>query len=590
MRFCILIPAICYLGSLASAQPVRDTFWLTMDDSVQLDCTRFTPQDSPPPGGFPGIVFVHGWGGSKSGYEPAAQTYAGYGYVTLAYSVRGQGRSTGMSTANSWRERRDLAAVVAWLAALPNVNDTLLGVAGVSQGGYHSWYAGIDGIPGVKAVEPDNAAPHYEDDMTRYGCYGWFISILMNYSPHVRMDTLALPVRRLMRADAYDSIRVLVADGRTFDSTDVAASPVAFLMSSAWHDHCFAPTRFPGTFNVAPPHSMMYIGAGGHGSENVPTEYDFRDTLRRCFFGERLKGEYHGLDTVGPGIVSMGPDWQHLEFSTWPPSGLSYQDFWLHSDSSMNSSPPGASDSLARLEHRLTNPSYTWDSAVTDLFSHASEAFLRSRVSFRTAPLPQTVELLGIPEAEVWAKGPVPMKQISLQLYDEPPSGSPTYLAQISLGKRDNTDSTAWDRLAGEFSPIGWQIPAGHRIRIDWATINQTLTDTTLWRLPYWNADGTLVLGLDSVHPARISLPLLLPAGVAETMNDERGTMSIGPTILRGVLHIPVSPFAIHTSLFDMTGCQVMALRPGANDVSRLAPGVYFVRKASSVFKVLVTR
>jgi predicted acyl esterase len=595
MRFGILISAVCLLVSLTTAQPTRDTVWFVMDDSVRIDATYYTPQGSPPPGGFPGLIFVHGLGGSKSACEPGAQTYAGYGYVTLAYSVRGQGRSTGKSMLFSWRERRDLAAVAAWLAALPNVNDTLLGVGGMSQGGYHSWYAGVDEIPGVKAVEPDNAVPHVED-VARYGCYGMTITYMMNYSSAARIDTVAIPVRRLLRADDYDSLRLLLSDGRTFDLTEVAASSGAFLMGGAWHDHCFAHSRMPGAFAVAPPHSMMYLGAGGHGSEYSPAEYAFRDTLRRCFFGERLKGENHRLDTIGPGVASLGPDWQHVEFSAWPPAGLEYQDFWLHSDSSMNARPPGGSDSLARLEHRLTNPSYSWDSAVTDLFRHATGAFLRGRVSFRTAPLAQPAQLLGIPEAEVWAKGPVPMKQINLQLYDEPPSGSPTYLAQISLGRRDNPDSTAWDSLAGEFSPVGWEIPAGHRLRVDWATINQTLTDTFLWRVPYWNADGTLVLGLDTLHPARISLPVLSPTGVAQRPGPQTPSYEPAATIFRGMLRLPVSLFTIHTSLFDMTGRAVMSLHPGANDVRHLAPGVYIVAERSAVggqrlaTKVVLTR
>ncbi len=54
-------------------------------------------------------------------------------------------------------------------------------------------------------------------------------------------------------------------------------------------------------------------------------------------------------------------------------------------------------------------------------------------------------------------------------------------------------------------------------------------------------------------------------------------------TIARGVLSLPVSPFTIHRSLFDMTGRQVMVLRVAANDVSKLVPGVYFVREQSVV-------
>jgi hypothetical protein len=67
-------------------------------------------------------------------------------------------------------------------------------------------------------------------------------------------------------------------------------------------------------------------------------------------------------------------------------------------------------------------------------------------------------------------------------------------------------------------------------------------------------------------------------------------------SVVRGVLRLPVSPFTIHTSLFDMTGRQVMVLRPGANDVRALAPGVYFVRavsrelSAAGCRKVVLTR
>jgi hypothetical protein len=70
-------------------------------------------------------------------------------------------------------------------------------------------------------------------------------------------------------------------------------------------------------------------------------------------------------------------------------------------------------------------------------------------------------------------------------------------------------------------------------------------------------------------------------SGVEETSNAEVRTTNGGPTIVRGVLRLPVSPFTIHTSLFDMTGRSVMALRPGSSDVRRLAPGVYFVRAVS---------
>jgi phosphoribosylformylglycinamidine (FGAM) synthase PurS component len=70
------------------------------------------------------------------------------------------------------------------------------------------------------------------------------------------------------------------------------------------------------------------------------------------------------------------------------------------------------------------------------------------------------------------------------------------------------------------------------------------------------------------------------PTSVEESRQPSAHGSRPTATVVRGVLFLPVSPFAVRTSLFDMTGRQVMALRPGPNDVRALAPGVYFVRAA----------
>jgi hypothetical protein len=75
--------------------------------------------------------------------------------------------------------------------------------------------------------------------------------------------------------------------------------------------------------------------------------------------------------------------------------------------------------------------------------------------------------------------------------------------------------------------------------------------------------------------------------GVAETMNDKRGTMNVGPTIVRGVLFLdgdcPRTGTVPKAALLNIAGRKTADLRPGPNDVSRLTPGVYFVRQALGV-------
>jgi hypothetical protein len=79
------------------------------------------------------------------------------------------------------------------------------------------------------------------------------------------------------------------------------------------------------------------------------------------------------------------------------------------------------------------------------------------------------------------------------------------------------------------------------------------------------------------------------------------GKSQLLPSVIHGVLRMPAAVggerFAVSASLLDASGRKVLALHPGANDVSRVAPGIYFVSeqravgsKQSSIRKVVLTR
>jgi len=67
-----------------------------------------------------------------------------------------------------------------------------------------------------------------------------------------------------------------------------------------------------------------------------------------------------------------------------------------------------------------------------------------------------------------------------------------------------------------------------------------------------------------------------------------------GATIIRGVLFLGIDSrqnTAYRAELLDAAGREVRDLKPGANDVRRLAPGVYFARSGpSAVRKVMINR
>ena len=86
--------------------------------------------------------------------------------------------------------------------------------------------------------------------------------------------------------------------------------------------------------------------------------------------------------------------------------------------------------------------------------------------------------------------------------------------------------------------------------------------------------------------------------GVQETPNAELRATNVEPTIVRGVLLFEArgERREARGELLDISGRRVLDLKPGANDVRSLAPGVYFVREAQAqaqsqaVRKVVLTQ
>jgi hypothetical protein len=79
--------------------------------------------------------------------------------------------------------------------------------------------------------------------------------------------------------------------------------------------------------------------------------------------------------------------------------------------------------------------------------------------------------------------------------------------------------------------------------------------------------------------------------GTEETQPARTRAPHLRPTLAGRMLALGGQALA---ELHDISGRRVMDLRPGANDVRGLAPGVYFVREAQAqaqaVRKVVVTR
>jgi pimeloyl-ACP methyl ester carboxylesterase len=103
-------------------------------DGQQIDGTLLTPDGG---GAAPGILFVHGWGGSQEQYLARAQEIAGLGCVCLTIDLRGHAKTQPQhETVSRGDNLRDVLAAYDLLAHHRGVDPAAIGVVGSSYGGY----------------------------------------------------------------------------------------------------------------------------------------------------------------------------------------------------------------------------------------------------------------------------------------------------------------------------------------------------------------------------------------------------------------------------------------------------------------------
>lgn len=87
----------------------------------------------------PGVLFVHGWGGSQEQYVARAKEIAALGCVCLTFDLSGHaGTQVQQETVSREKNLADVLAAYDTLAAYGNVDSSAIAVVGSSYGGYLS--------------------------------------------------------------------------------------------------------------------------------------------------------------------------------------------------------------------------------------------------------------------------------------------------------------------------------------------------------------------------------------------------------------------------------------------------------------------
>ncbi|MBI4696416.1 MAG: alpha/beta fold hydrolase [Gammaproteobacteria bacterium] len=108
-----------------------ESFTIPVDDE-RISGTLLIPATA-----FPGVLFVHGWGGSQEQDLARARDVAALGCASLTFDLRGHDRTAErFQSVNRDQNLRDLIAAYDWFVSQRSVEPSAIAVVGISYGGY----------------------------------------------------------------------------------------------------------------------------------------------------------------------------------------------------------------------------------------------------------------------------------------------------------------------------------------------------------------------------------------------------------------------------------------------------------------------
>ncbi len=584
-----ILACLFVLQDTARPQIPMEDVQIHASSGIILEATITRPLGLPPSGGFPGVVLIHGFGGSKNDMQTVAITIAMYGYASIAYSVRGQGNSGGLSTVCGELEKQDLLDVIQFFRNSSNINPEKLGVAGGSQGGIHSWMAAVYRMPGVQAVTPLIATPDFARALIPNGCVtNGLVAELSLGSVQYSGDRDRL--RNFVVADQYDSVQIYIDERDLAHLIDSVRIPV--LQGLGWADVLFpvnggihARERLAARGIPA----WSYFGTNSHGEIVDPAEAAFLLQKMVQWFDHWLKGFSLDQDTVPMVFYSDDrPGWPHHTTAVWPPEPSGTLRLYI-TRSGLARLYPAAADSFS-FSVTYNDPSFTpgmgWDS----LYGGASflEAFTSSPVRFLSGNvLGADAEITGIPSGQIMVQSDAGEFQAHVRLYDVAPSDTGPVWSLISRSINGIRQSTPDDRHRISFQCRGFShiIPAGHRIGVEVTSLDM-LDDVRANTVPYFLSSHSMLYTMpdDASYidlPVVGEMPPLLamrdndPAAVRAFRLDQNYPNPFNPvtTVSFVISSAGGRPAIVTLKVYDVLGREVAELANG-----RMATGIHTIR------------
>jgi esterase/lipase len=294
----VLVVALALLWAAPAQAFSKESGTRTMADGTRIAYDLYEPDGAPPAGGWPGIVVLHGLGGSKDDMAPIATVFAAQGYAALAYSARGSGTSTGDLELAGPSEIADERSMRDFFASRPEISDTKIGAWGISYGGGQTWNGLVSGIPyaAAEVVETwtDLYSALWPQDVAKSGIVLGFAKAVESRSP-----LIAANENDAVHSTNLAAIRALTAPRSSIGALGQVTTPVYMFQGRV--DYAFDVTQaLNGFLRVRGP-KHLYIGQFGHTPSTFPgpdENYVFAQGL--AWFDHYLKGAPNGIDRTKP--------------------------------------------------------------------------------------------------------------------------------------------------------------------------------------------------------------------------------------------------------------------------------------------------
>ncbi|MCW2965676.1 MAG: Methionine transporter ATP-binding protein [Actinomycetia bacterium] len=316
VRRLLLVVAAALLWAAPAQAFSKQTGMRTMSDGTSIAYDLYEPDGTAPAGGWPGVIAMHGLGGSKDDMAAVAEVFASHGYAVLAYTDRGHGTSGGVAGLAGPDDIGTEQAVFSFFAGLPEVSDTQIGAWGISYGGGQTWNGLAAGIP-YKAAEvveswTDLYSALFPQNLAKSGIVLGFAKAIDARSP-----LIAASEDDAIHSTNMGALKILADSRSSYAKLPSIKTPVYMFQGRV--DYAFdVGQALNGYMRITGP-KHLYVGQFGHTPSTFPgpdKDYVFAQGL--AWYDHYLKGAPNGIDTAPPVTIAAATGSKRTSYTGLP--------------------------------------------------------------------------------------------------------------------------------------------------------------------------------------------------------------------------------------------------------------------------------